>query len=485
MIFGKIFELFTTVELGNTNILHTIMRQKRNYFFIILAFISIISCKPGDEIDPLEENETQEGNLSFGKSKSVSTYAGTIVSDWNSLQIKLIQATPGYSAPVAARTIAYVNLALYESTVYGLVGYKSLEGQIQGLEKLPKPENGKDYNWALSANAAQYTLLREIYGTTSDVMKSRIDTLRRQTEVKLKAGVDEDEIERSIRFGAAIANSIWEFSKKDGGHEAYNNNFPNEYTRNGGAASWMPTSTQTKPILPKWGSLRAFIKSNIESMPSVKVPFSFEQSSAYFKGAQEVYGLVKTLNGEQKDIMNFWKDGEMSFTSAGHNLAVLNNIARKEGLKMDDMVILNLQMGIALHDATIACMKSKYDTDFMRPVTYIRQTIDPRWTNIEKDDSSPEYTSLPATMAGVTAEILANRFGEEYTFEDETYAQALGKRPYKNFTSYAKEASLAQLYAGNHMRTSIENGVESGRLIAKNVLQLKLKLSSDSTVVNM
>lgn len=463
------------------------MRHIRNYFYIFLALLTTAACKTDDTIDPKAENENpgEEVVINLGNSKPASTYAGSIVTDWNNLEIKLIQTTPGYSSPVAARTLAYVNLALYESVVYGMEGHESLQGKLQGLESLPKPENGKDYNWGLSANAAKYTILRELFNTTSDVMKGRIDTLRRQTEVKLKAGVDEDEIERSIRYGAEVANAIWEFSKKDGGHQAYNNNYPDGYERKGGAASWMPTSAQKKPLLPKWGELRAFMPEELEPMPSVKIPFSFEQSSDYFLGAREIYTTVNSLNEAQKEIMGFWKDGELSYTSAGHHWAVMNNIARKEGLKMDEMVLLNTQMGIAMHDAVVACMKSKYTTDYMRPVTYIRQTIDPRWQAIEQDDASPEFTSLPATIAGVTAELLANRFGEDYTFEDETYAQALGKRAYKTFSSYAKEASLSQLYAGNHMRTSVESGIENGRLATQNVLKLKFKSTSDTTNTNM
>jgi hypothetical protein len=452
------------------------MRKKCYFLFVLLAVVSVISCKTIDDIDPEPKVST------YGNSKALHTFDGSMVNDWNTLQIRLIQSTIGYSTPVAARSLAYVNLALYESTFYGMDGYESLEGKIQGLENLPKPEMGKEYNWALAGNVAQYTLLREIYGTTSDFLKARIDTLRRQYEVKLKAGVDSEQVERSIRFGADIAKSIWTFSKNDGGHEAYMDNFKNIHVRNGGVASWNPTSSQTKPLLAKWGSVRTFLSSNVDIKPKVKLSFSFERSSNYFLGVNEVYSTVQNLNENQKDILNLWQDGEMSYTSAGHHLAVLNNIAKKEALKLDEMVLLNLKMAIALHDASIACMKTKYEIDYMRPVTYIRQTIDPKWSNIEKDDSSPEFTSLPATIAGVSAEIMANKFGEEYAFEDDTYASTVGKRPYKNFSTFATEASLAQLFAGNHMRVSIESGLENGRSIAKNVIQLNLKNTTNSTL---
>lgn len=457
------------------------MRHIRSILYLFITIATVLACKTPDEVDPI----VKEGEISLGDSKPASSYAGTVVADWNNLQLKLIQSTPGYSSPVAARAIGYTNLALYETVVHGLDGYSSLEGKVQGLSNVPKPENGKNYNWALAANAAQYTILRELYGTTSDVMKGRVDTLRRQIEVKLKPGVDEDEIDRSIRYGASVANAIYEFSKKDGGHQAFNNNFTDGYVRKGGAASWQPTSAQKKPLLPTWGSVRSFFSQNAESMASVKVPFSFEQSSPYFLGAKEVYSTVNALNDEQKKIMEFWNDGDQSYTSVGHHLAVLSTIARKEGLLLDDMVLLNTQFALAVNDAAIASMKSKYETDFMRPSTYIRQTIDPRWTSMEKDDSSPEYTSLPATIAGVAAELLANNFGEEYLFEDETYAQALGKRAYKNFTNYGREASLAQLYAGNHMRTSCEEGLANGRKIAQNVMNIKFKNTTDSTNGNM
>lgn len=456
------------------------MRKLSHILFYLLIGSVIISCKSDDAVDPENKGEITNEET-FGTSKPIVDFQGSLINEWNSLQLKLIQSTPGYSAPVAARSIAYTNLALYETAVFGMPEYKSLVGEIEGLTELPKPEGGKNYNWAIAANAAQYTILRELFSTGSDVMKGRIDTLRRQQEVRLKASVDEDEVERSIRFGASIAQAIWEFSKNDGAHEAYTNNFPDGYVRMGGAGTWRPTSGQKKPLLPEWGKVRPFITANVgDPMPMAK-PFSFEQSSEYFKAAQEVYTTINALNQVQIDIMEFWHDGEQSFTPVGHHLSVINSLSRKESFDLEKMILLNLQTGLAFHDASIANMKTKYTTDVMRPVTYIQQTIDPFWNAKLKDDSSPEFTSLPATIAGAASTILTSYFGMEYTFEDETYASALGKKAYTSFDNYAKEASLAHFYAGNHLRVSCEEGVKNGVEIAGKVLSLPIKKETTSS----
>ncbi len=449
------------------------------HFVFLTLFVGVFfSCKKGGgggDINPQED--------STGTSNAVSilaeTYSGNVITDWNELQIKLIQATPGYISPVAARTIGYLSLATYETIVPGMPGYQSLEGKLQNWNDIPTIEPDKKYNWGLAANAAQYTLMREIYATSSDVFKSRIDTLRRTFENKLKVGIDQDVIERSIKFGAAMATAVWEYSKTDGGHLAYNNNFSGTYIRKGGAAAWQPTGNQKTPLLPNWGNVRQFLEINKNQTFLLPVPFSFEKESDFFKEANEIYLISASLNPEQKAIADFWNDENELLGAAGHHLAVANTLATKEGLKLDKVAVFNLKFGLAMNDAVISSMRAKYNYNYMRPVTYIRQALNPGWSSLNLNSSSPDYTSIESTIAGIAATIMADQFGEEYVFEDNTYAGKKNKRAFKNFTDYASEASISQIYGGIHYRMSCKNGLLNGIEIAKNILALPIKKTSE------
>jgi hypothetical protein len=44
-----------------------------------------------------------------------SHYSANIAIDWFQLDLQLVQQTPGFSPPVAARALGYLGLALYES----------------------------------------------------------------------------------------------------------------------------------------------------------------------------------------------------------------------------------------------------------------------------------------------------------------------------------------------------------------------------------
>lgn len=454
------------------------MTSRKILFTIFLSStIAFTACnKDGGEVGPGTQEEL---------STPASDFDSAILTEYNALQLKLINNTPGYSGPVAARSIAYLSLAAYEAVVHGIPEHQSLEGQLQGLEDLPKPEEGKKYDWALAANAAQHTLMRQLYATSGDVLKGRMDTLRKNFEAKYQPGVGTDAIERSINFGNGIALAIWEYAKKDGGHEAWNANFPVSNNSLSGSSKWEATGDQKRPLLPNWKEVRSFLASNANSSLENPTSFSFNVNSDFFSQAQQVYLTASNLNQAQKDIMNFWNDPvNASYTPAGHQLAVVNKLVAKEGYNLEEATKLYLKIGIAAHDAYVASFKKKYSQNIMRPETYIRQAINRDWKANIEGSPSPSYFSAQATLVTAIAEILTAEFGDTYIFEDDTKGSTAPKRPYKGFSEYAKEARIAQVYAGNQYLISIKHGEEQGKKIASNVMNIQLLAPvtvSDST----
>ena len=449
------------------------------YFFIkkykmLLRSLSVLMVM-GVLFTSCKDKNAVENPDPAGISKATDEFDASIAIRWTDLQLVLIKSTPGYAPPIAARTLAYTSLTLYESVVYGMKDKQSLAGQISGLNTLPKPDLTKEYSWGLAANSALSTLIIEMYATTNDANKSAIDSLRRNIESTLKRDIKNQEIiDRSITFGADIAKAIWEYSKTDGGHEGWNNNFSTDYKVPVGIGFWEPTSaTQKTPLLPYWGKNRTFSALNATTNPVAPSTFSFKESSEMFKLAKEVYDISKTLTADQKAIANFWADGSSTLTPAGHHFNIANIVLKKEKVKLDKVAEVYVKVGMAVNDAFVACWRCKYVYNLMRPQTYIRQAIDPKWSPLLATPPFPEYSSGHSSGSGAAAEMLTVIFGDNYAFTDNTHTGKYPDRSFKSFYEYANEAALSRLYGGIHYRQGNENGQKNGKEIAKNILKLK------------
>ena len=71
------------------------------------------------------------------------------------------------------------------------------------------------------------------------------------------------------------------------------------------------------------------------------------------------------------------------------------------------------RLGIALADAFIGCWDAKFEYDLVRPVTYIRRLIDPKWETLLITPPFPEYPSGHSTQSGAAAVVLTGLFGED------------------------------------------------------------------------
>ena len=432
----------------------------------IIVFISFVSCKKGaEDVDPVIVNP----------SPVASTFDGDLASDWLKIHLDLIKSTPGFTPPVASRSLGYTSLALYESVVAGIPGHNSLKGQLNGLVMLPIADTTKIYNWGLVASVAQYTLLTQLFLTTSDKNKSKLDSVRSVYETKLKTGSTDEVIDRSVRYGALLATAIHEYSKTDGGANGHLTNFPQNYVLPSGIGFWKPTGTQLIPLLPTWGQNRTLVKANTEDKLKVPIAFSFEKNTTFFAEAKKVYDVSKSLSADEKAIANFFADGTGTITPPGHHFNVAREIFLKKKAKLDETALAYVKMGLALNDAFIGCWRGKYNYFLMRPSTYIKQTMDKNWTSLLANPPFPEYASGHSTSAGASVTILESILGKTYAFEDNTYEDTFPNRKYDTFAKYGDETSKSRLYGGIHYEFSCTNGYDNGKIIAQNILNLKFK----------
>jgi hypothetical protein len=409
--------------------------------------------------------------------KLVKEYSNEVAVAWFNLQLGLIPSTPGFSPPVASRALGYSGLTLYESLVNGMPEYQSLVGLLNEFRSVPKIESGKVYQWILSANAAQAFIIKSLYANTTKVNLLKIDSLKDVFERKYQNDVGRETAVRSIKYGEAIAKAIFDYSKNDGGHEGYEKNFPKDYKPVTGACVWTPTGDQQIPLQPNWGKNRTFVKGDADFELPIPPRCDAGISSLMYSQALEVYSLGKNLSAEQTAIAKFWSDDAgKTFTPSGHAISIASQVVTIEKSKLDKAAEAYCKIGIAAADAFISCWKCKFMHNVLRPVSYIRTTIDRAWTPLLDTPPFPEYTSGHASVSGATAQVLSDLFGFNYHFIDNSHA-ARGFKPrmFDSFFEFADEAANSRLYGGIHYRNSNEQGLKNGKRIGKNVCELRFR----------
>jgi len=437
-----------------------------------LAALVLASCQK----DNLQSFESTNANA---EKKTTKHFDNKVPVDWYNLQMRLIRTTPSFTPPVASRALGYSGVALYESIRKGIPSGQSLVGQLQGLSAVPQPENNLEYNWPIVANAAMAQTVRMLYANTSAANASSVDSLE-LADKTFYVNADDiaaDVVTRSVNYGVDVANTVYQWSMTDGGHQAYANLFPASYVPPTGAGMWVPTPpANSAAMLPYWGSNRTFVPANGSAsfpMPAPPPAYSTATNSAMYLAANEVYTTVNNLTQAQKDIANYWNDGGGTITPPGHNMAIVSQIIQEKGYTLDKAARLFAQAAIAEYDASIVCWNCKYHYNLLRPITYIRASINPTWSSFITTPPFPSYASGHSTFSGAAAKILTANVGNNYAFTDYTKVPyGFSPRSFSNVNAFAQEAALSRLYGGIHYQIDNTEGLNCGTQLAQNVLNL-------------
>ncbi len=438
------------------------------YLLLLLSVFFLNACQQDDPIAP--ENLT-------------SAYSSEISTEWMSLTLDLTKNGTGFTPPVAARAFGYIGLTLYQSVLPGMQGYKSMEGQVNGLlvGSLPKIEEGKIYNWGIVANAALAKVIKSCYSNASSDQFAAID----QLEAKWEAAFPDEKqkvIERSIAFGKSMGDAMIAYANSDNQANCFNTNFPSDFVAPTGEGLWVPTPPAFQPALqPYWKDVRPFLTKNVQGTLPIPPPsYSTDTTSVFWKELKEVYDAVKNLTSEEKDIADFWSDdpGKTS-TPPGHSFSILIQILEAEDANLELAAEAFAKLGMAVHDAFVSCWNAKFVYNLIRPITVIHEKIDPNFSIPLSTPPFPEYTSGHSVQSGATAQVLTDLFGDNYAFTDRTHENRTdidgSPRNFSSFFEFADEAAISRLYGGIHYRAAIVVGVSQGKLVGQNIGALQFK----------
>lgn len=376
------------------------------------------------------------------------------------------------SAPTASRLYAYAGITLYQAVQQGIPGDNTLSGQLNRLPDMPQLDNAGVYDWGVVADGALDTVLDGLMGTNDS--RAVFDAVAKQHISGRKAQVADDVIQRSLTYGNSIGTVILAWAAKDNYQETRNKSFilPT------GDSKWIPTTPGTSPIEPYWGSLRTFAMPDAEyCQVPYDMPFSTDENSPFYAQALEVKVTHDNLTDDQKNIARFWVDTPgISGTPAGHWVSIENQLVEVLNLKLAKAAEMYGLVGIVLGDAFIECWQEKYQVFLLRPETYIQRYISRSYAPYIQTPAFPEYPSGHSVVSAAAAEVLTGMFGE-VAFTDKTHeSDGLEPRSFTSFAAAANEAAISRLYAGIHLRVSLENGLTMGRCIGQRVLK-KIQLS--------
>jgi hypothetical protein len=424
----------------------------------ILALLSMIACSAPKKKMLFEKEEVQH--------YCVQQLTNVIVYDI-------------FSPPVASRIYAYSNLAFYEALKSGYPNAPSISSQCKGFGAMPSTNTNETYDYRLSA-ATAFLKVSEALVFSKDSIRNAMKSMHEQFD-DLKSDV----FERSVQYGEAIAQVIVERSKND--KYKITRGMP-RYSVFAEVGKWQQTPPDYADATePYWKLIQPLrMDSASQCRPPAPPKFDSSKTSQYYKELMEVYNTSKAIASEQDTIAIYWDDNPFVTQHKGH-LTFANKKTTPVGHWMGITSILSKQYAkgnalltakafaltsAAIFDGFISCWDEKYHSRTVRPVTVIREWVDPLWDPLLQTPPFPEYTSGHSVISGAAATVLDKIFGQA-PFLDTTEVPYLGmQRSFSSPKAAAAEASISRLYGGIHYRAALEQGSLQGERVGALFTQL-------------
>lgn len=385
-----------------------------------------------------------------------------------------------FSPPVASRIYTYMSVAGYEAAIHQDPRYRTLAGQLNGLEPLPQPEANVEYSYSLASVQAMLKVGRALVFS-----EDKLDNFYNKIIKEFKdTGMPDDVFERSVEYGTKVADHVIAWSSKDNYKQS--RSFP-KYSILDDASTWKPTPpAYMDAVEPHWNKIRTFaIDSAGQFKPKPPTPFSIDKKSQFYNEALQVRDVGVNLTEEQRQIASFWDCNPFVMNVKGHVMFATKKISPGGhwmnithvacAMKKADFVQsaeAYARVSVSLVDGFIVCWDEKYRSKLVRPETYINQHIDENWVPLLQTPPFPEYTSGHSVISSAAATALTSLFGDNFAFTDSTEIEfGLTARKFDSFEAASREAAVSRMYGGIHYRPACDNGIVQGKALGAFIVE--------------
>lgn len=388
-----------------------------------------------------------------------------------------------FSPPVASRIYAYPNVAAYEIMAQANSNYRSLAGQLNELNPVPKAADST-VNFRLAALIAHMEVSKKLI-FSEDRMEAYQDSLYGIWETQ-----NAKDLQKAKQYAKVVSDHIKAWLNND--YYNQTRTMPKFTVNTDDPSRWQPTPpSYMDGIEPHWNKIRPMVLKNPDQFkPTPPPPFSMEKDSDFYKELQEVYDVSQEITSkgdasEEMEIARFWDcnpyvsvtRGHLMFatkkiTPGAHWIGITKIATKKADIDFDATVHAYTKSSVAMFDAFISCWDEKYRSNLIRPESLINQNIDENWEPILQTPPFPEYVSGHSVVSGSAATVLTSIFGDNFSFLDDTeLPYGLPVRSFESFNKAAQEAAISRLYGGIHYRAAIDQGLDQGINIGNWVIQ--------------
>jgi PAP2 superfamily len=323
-----------------------------------------------------------------------------------------------------------------------------------------------------AAIQAAYASLIRLYPS----QKSTFDQKRSESLANLRSHHHRDgfAVLKGIEWGQEVADAIWAWRSTDG----FNAVVP---PFEGGSAigEWRPTPPLSLPgALPQIGSMETWAIESHSQFRPINGPPALG-TAQYARDFNETKMMGRASNTARSDdqtlAAQFWAT---STTSNFWNNVALSILGRHHQSLLQNAQLLAL-LNVAMADAGIACWDAKYYFDSWRPITAIHLADqdgnpatepDANWMPLLVTPPFPEYPSGHSMVSTTGATVLAERFGNDVTFDVNSDVMTGVIRHFTSFSAAVKEIKEARIDGGIHFRTACDDAETLGAAVAHYVI---------------
>ena len=242
------------------------------------------------------------------------------------------------------------------------------------------------------------------------------------------------------------------------------------------AGMYVPTAT---PAVTQWPQRKPWVMTSAAQFRPGPPPAL--TSDAWARDFNEIKSLgaknSTRRSAEQTDIARFWE-----YSLPAIYYGVVRSVALAPGRDVAQNARMFAAVAQAMDDALISVFDAKYQYNFWRPATAIRNgDIDGNaatereasWSPLVDAPMHPEYPSGHAILAGavgavVKADVGAGRMPVLSTSSPSAKGAT---RSWTSVDDFVREVSDSRVYAGIHFRTAIDVGAAMGKRIGETTAQ--------------
>ena len=378
-----------------------------------------------------------------------ATAKADVITDWNIKANDVITATgtakPG--TPAAYRTMAIVQTATYDA-VNAIT--KRYPATAPKLEAAP----------GASVDAAVAAANRAVLTKLVPAQQAAIDAAYQAALAKIADGAPKT---AGIEVGERAAAAVLAARADDGAAT------PEAYRPITTAGAYVGT---VLPVVPQWPQRRPWLmKSGSQFRPDAPPALTSATWARDYNEMKEMGSKTSTKRtADQNAMAQFW---DSTFPPIYHG--IVRSIATLPGREVTQNARLFAAVTQASDDALIAVFDAKYQYNFWRPITAIRNgdidgndatERDPSWLPRNDTPMHPEYPCAHCIMAGAIGVVLQAEVGKgKLPLLTTTSTTAEGQRSWKTIDAFVKEVENARIYGGLHFRNSTVVGTAMGKQI--------------------